>query len=233
MTLYLISDSGLELAWRLRPTQATRNWIRKLQWPLWRCCFQGLIMGQRENDYKTMVSCEKWLSDLAGGTTWVDEMKSYDAKMQENAPISTSLFWFSISKDGYDSLICILELFVLRFSCWVRKQPTNRVIWALDEQLNMKNTHHKALLPKSYVGIGTSYRIPKTGPIYDNKWMLRNATVMHTVPSKCNFDKKPFVGTKMSEFSQTSASFLGVRAQKILLDIKMAQLLTTDGTYLK
>ena len=37
-----------------------------------------------------MVACYKWLGDLAGGTTRLDEMKSYDAKMQDNAPVPTS-----------------------------------------------------------------------------------------------------------------------------------------------
>ena len=32
--------------------------------------------GEKGKDYKTMVACEKWLGDLSGGTTWVDEMKS-------------------------------------------------------------------------------------------------------------------------------------------------------------
>ena len=63
--------------------------------------------------------------------------------------------------------------------------------------------------------------------------MLRNATGMHAAPSKYNFDKKTFVVTKMSAFSQTSATFLGVRAQKIYLDIKMDRLLTTAGTVKK
>ena len=66
-----------------------------------------------------------------------------------------------------------------------------------------------------YVGIGTSYRIPKTGPIYDNKLMIINAAVMNVAPSICTFDKGPFVGTKMSAFYQNSAIVLGVRAQKI------------------
>ena len=39
-----------------------------------------------------MLACEKWLSDLAGVTTWVDEMKSYKAKMKDNASVPTSLF---------------------------------------------------------------------------------------------------------------------------------------------
>ena len=60
--------------------------------------------------------------------------------------------------------------------------------------------------------------------------MLRNATVMHVAPSKCNFDKKPLVGTEISTFSQASAIFSGVRAQNIYLDIKMARLLTTAGS---
>ena len=43
-------------------------------------------------DYKTMVSCEKWLGGFTGGTTWVDEMKSYEAKMQDSTPVPTHLF---------------------------------------------------------------------------------------------------------------------------------------------
>ena len=39
-----------------------------------------------------MLAYEKWLGDLAGGTTWVDEMKSHEAKMQDNAPVPTSFF---------------------------------------------------------------------------------------------------------------------------------------------
>ena len=45
--------------------------------------------GEKFKDYNTMVSCDKWIGDLAGGTTWVDEMKSYKAKMQDNAPVPT------------------------------------------------------------------------------------------------------------------------------------------------
>ena len=68
-----------------------------------------------------MVACEKWLGDLAGGTTWVEEMKIYEAKMQDSTPVATSFFKFSISKDEYDSSIFILVLCVLRFPCWVLK----------------------------------------------------------------------------------------------------------------
>ena len=39
-----------------------------------------------------MVACEKWIGDLAGGTTWVDKMKIYEAKMQDNTSVCTSLF---------------------------------------------------------------------------------------------------------------------------------------------
>ena len=38
----------------------------------------GIDPGEKGKDYKTMVACDKWLGDLAGGTTWVDEMKSYE-----------------------------------------------------------------------------------------------------------------------------------------------------------
>ena len=40
----------------------------------------GIDPGAKGKDYKAMVCCEKWLSYLAGVTTWVDEMKSYEAK---------------------------------------------------------------------------------------------------------------------------------------------------------
>ena len=56
----------------------------------------GIDPGSKDKDYKTMVACKKWLGDLAGGTTWVDDMKSYEAKIQDNTPVPTSLFWFSI-----------------------------------------------------------------------------------------------------------------------------------------
>ena len=79
----------------------------------------GIDPGEKGKDYKTMLACEKWLGDLDGGTTWLDEMKIYKEKMQDNTPISTRLFWFSISKDEYDSFICIIALCVLRFPCWV------------------------------------------------------------------------------------------------------------------
>ena len=39
---------------------------------------------------------------------------------------------------------------------------------------------------------------------------------MHVAPSKYNLDKRAFVGTEMSAFSQTSAIFLGVGAQKYI-----------------
>ena len=97
-------------------------------------------------------------------------------------------------------------------------------------ELNIKNNPDEMFLPKLNIGIGTTYRIPRTGLTYDNKWMLRNTTVMHTAPSKRNFNQKPFVGKKMSAFSQTSVSFLGVRAQKGGLEINMDRLvMTTDG----
>ena len=54
--------------------------------------FPCIDPGAKGKDYNKMLACEKWLSDLAGGTTWVDEMKSYEAKMQDNAPVPTSLF---------------------------------------------------------------------------------------------------------------------------------------------
>ena len=76
------------------------------------------------------------------------------AKMRDSTHVPTSLFRFSIFKDEYDSLIRISALRVLRLPCWVRKQPTNRVISALDEQSDVKNTYHKVFLPKLYVGIG-------------------------------------------------------------------------------
>ena len=52
----------------------------------------GVDPGAKGKDYKTMVACEKCLGDLAGGTTWLDEMKRYEAKMQDNTPVPTSLF---------------------------------------------------------------------------------------------------------------------------------------------
>ena len=33
---------------------------------------------EKVKDYKTMLACDKCLGDLDGGTTWVDEMKSYE-----------------------------------------------------------------------------------------------------------------------------------------------------------
>ena len=52
----------------------------------------GIDIGAKGKDYKTMVDCEKWLGDLTGGTTWVDEMKIYKTKMQDNTPVPTRLF---------------------------------------------------------------------------------------------------------------------------------------------
>ena len=52
----------------------------------------GIYPEAKGKNYKTMVVCEKWLGDLASGTTWVDEMKSYEAKMQDNTPVPTRLF---------------------------------------------------------------------------------------------------------------------------------------------
>ena len=52
----------------------------------------GIDPGAKVKDYKKMVASEKWLGDLAGGMTWVDEMKSYEAKMQDNTPVPTRLF---------------------------------------------------------------------------------------------------------------------------------------------
>ena len=59
----------------------------------------GIDPGVKGKYYKTMLACEKWLCDLDGGTTWVDDMKSYEAKMQDNTPVPTRLFLFVISKD--------------------------------------------------------------------------------------------------------------------------------------
>ena len=64
--------------------------------------FPGIYPGAKGKDYKKIVACEKWLDDLAGGTTWVDKMKSYEAKMQDNIPVLTRLFLFSIFKNEYD-----------------------------------------------------------------------------------------------------------------------------------
>ena len=50
---------------------------------------------------------------------------------------------------------------------------------------------------------------------------------MHTAPSTFNFIQNPFVGAKMSVFSQTSATFPGIRAQNIGLAMNMAGLMTT------
>ena len=55
----------------------------------------GIDPGEKGKDYKTMLACEKWLGDLAGGKTWVDGTKIYKAKMQDNTPVPTRLFWFS------------------------------------------------------------------------------------------------------------------------------------------
>ena len=67
----------------------------------------GIDPGSKVKDYETMVSYENWIGDLADVTTWVDEMKIYEANMQDNTPVPTFLFWFSIYKDEYDSLIYI------------------------------------------------------------------------------------------------------------------------------
>ena len=52
----------------------------------------GIDHGSKGKGNKTMLACEKWLGDLAGGTTWGDKMKIYEAKMQENTPVPTHLF---------------------------------------------------------------------------------------------------------------------------------------------
>ena len=52
----------------------------------------GIDPRAKGKDYKKMVAFEKWLSDLAGGTTQVDKIKSYEAKMQDNTPVPTRLF---------------------------------------------------------------------------------------------------------------------------------------------
>ena len=52
----------------------------------------GIDHGEKGKDYKTMVSFEKWLGDLSSGTTWIDEMKIYEAKMQDKTPVPTHLF---------------------------------------------------------------------------------------------------------------------------------------------
>ena len=52
----------------------------------------GIDLGENVKDYKTMVDCDKWFGDLADGTTWVDNMKSYETKIQDNTPVPTRLF---------------------------------------------------------------------------------------------------------------------------------------------
>ena len=52
----------------------------------------GIEPGAKGKDYKKMVACEKWLGDLAGDTTWVDDMKSDEVKMQDNTPLPTRFF---------------------------------------------------------------------------------------------------------------------------------------------
>ena len=52
----------------------------------------GIDPGAKGTDYKTTVACEKWLGDWAGGTTWVDDMKSYETKIQDSTPVLTLLF---------------------------------------------------------------------------------------------------------------------------------------------
>ena len=52
----------------------------------------GIDPGAKGMDYKIMGACVKWLGGLAGGTTWIDEMKSYEAKMQETDSVTTRLF---------------------------------------------------------------------------------------------------------------------------------------------
>ena len=52
----------------------------------------GIYPGEKGKNYKTMVACDKCLSDLAGGTTWVHNMKIYKAKIQDNTPVGTRLF---------------------------------------------------------------------------------------------------------------------------------------------
>ena len=48
--------------------------------------------NEKNKDYNTMKACEKRLGSLAGGTAWVNEMKSYEAEVQELAPVTTNLF---------------------------------------------------------------------------------------------------------------------------------------------
>ena len=52
----------------------------------------GVDPGENGKDYKIMVASEKWLGDLAGGTTWVDDMQSYETKIQDSTPVLTRLF---------------------------------------------------------------------------------------------------------------------------------------------
>ena len=52
----------------------------------------GIDPGAKGKDYKTMVACEKCLGDLAGVTTWVDDVKIYKVRMQDNTPVLTRLF---------------------------------------------------------------------------------------------------------------------------------------------
>ena len=52
----------------------------------------GIDPRAKGKNHKTMVACDNWFGNLAGGTTWVGEMKSKDAKMYDNAPVPTSLF---------------------------------------------------------------------------------------------------------------------------------------------
>ena len=52
----------------------------------------GINTGAKSKDHKTMGACVQWIGELADGTTWIDEMKSYKANMQETDPVTASLF---------------------------------------------------------------------------------------------------------------------------------------------
>ena len=39
-----------------------------------------VALTMKVSDFATLKSCTKWLGELAGGTTWVDEMRAFEER---------------------------------------------------------------------------------------------------------------------------------------------------------
>ena len=84
-TMHSVSGVEMGVTWTSTIILSCRGWA---QWQLWRCWSQ-----RRPQPWSlptiTLNTCMKWLGELAGGMTWVDEMKA----MEEGNELNPSAHW--------------------------------------------------------------------------------------------------------------------------------------------